>query len=71
VVIVEGIAELVDDPKISMTMPAYVEKYGAMIKDMGWTPESVAAEFSVGIRVTPTKFRSWAQQRQAPKEYKR
>ena len=60
VVIVEGTAEVLDSPDISATLPLYIEKYGAMIKGMGYTPESMAAEFSVGIRVTPTKIRSWA-----------
>ncbi len=59
VVIVEGTAELLDDPKISVMLPAYVEKYGAIIQDMGWTPASMAADYSLGIRVTPTKFRNW------------
>jgi PPOX class probable F420-dependent enzyme len=60
VVIIEGTAEVLDDPDISATLPVYVEKYGAMLQDMGSTPESMAAEFSVAIRVTPTKFKSWA-----------
>ena len=60
VVIVEGTAEVLDTPDISATLPAYVEKYGAMIQDMGSTPESMADDFSVGIRLTPTKFKSWA-----------
>ena len=61
VVIVEGTAELLVNPDISLTtLPAYVEKYGALIQDMGMTPASLAADFSLGIRVTPTKFRSWA-----------
>ena len=60
VVIVEGMAELLENPEISVTLPAYVEKYGAMMQDMGSTPESMAADYSCGIRVTPTKFRSWA-----------
>ena len=60
VVIVEGTAELLDNPDISVMLPAYVEKYGAMIQDMGWTPASMASDYSLGIRVTPTKFRSWA-----------
>ena len=59
VVIVEGTAELLNDPPVSVVLPAYVEKYGALIRSMGWTPESMAADFSQGIRVTPTKFRSW------------
>lgn len=60
VVIVEGTAELLDNPEISVMLPAYVEKYGALIQDMGWTPESMAADYSRAIRVTPTKFKSWA-----------
>ena len=56
VVIVEGTAELIDDPQISMKMPAYVEKYGASIESMGWTLESMAADYSQAIRVTPTKI---------------
>ncbi len=59
VVIVEGTAELVDDPNLSTELPAYAEKYGALLKSMGWTPASMAADYSQGIRVTPTKFRSW------------
>ena len=60
VVIVEGTAEILDNPNISLTQAAYVEKYGGKILEMGMTPESLAADFSLGIRVTPTKFRSWA-----------
>ena len=60
VVIVEGTAEVLDNPDFSATLPAYVEKYGTMMQDMNLTPESMAADFSVGIRITPTKFRSWA-----------
>ena len=57
VVIVEGTAELIDDPQISVKLPAYVEKYGALIQSIGWTPESMASDYSQAIRVTPTKFR--------------
>lgn len=57
VVIVEGTAELIDDPQISVEMPAYVEKYGTLLQSRGWTPESMASDYSQAIRVTPTKFR--------------
>jgi len=59
VVIVEGTAQLLDDPNVSVRLPAYVEKYGAFLQNMGWTPDSMAADYSEGIRITPTKFRSW------------
>ena len=60
VVIVEGTAELLEDPKASVMLPEYVEKYSAMMQDLGYTPETMAADFSYGIRITPTKIRNWA-----------
>jgi PPOX class probable F420-dependent enzyme len=59
VVIVEGTAELLDDPALSTTLPAYAAKYMKHLQDMGWTPESMAADYSQAIRVTPKKIRSW------------
>ncbi|MGZ3616799.1 MAG: TIGR03667 family PPOX class F420-dependent oxidoreductase [Ktedonobacteraceae bacterium] len=60
VVVVEGTAEVLDHPDINVMLPRYVEKYGRMIKDMGYTPEAMAAEYSLGIRITPTKIRNYA-----------
>src|SRR6266700_1960139 len=59
VVIVEGTAELLTDPNINTVLPAFAEKYKVLLQNMGWTPEVMAADYSQGIRVTPTKFRSW------------
>jgi len=59
VMVVEGSAELLNDPNVSAIMPSFVEKYSVLIQNMGWTPESLAADFSQGIRVTPTKIRKW------------
>jgi PPOX class probable F420-dependent enzyme len=59
VVIIEGTAELVNDPAISAEMPTYVEKYGTHIQGQGWTPADMAADFSQAIRVTPKKIRKW------------
>ena len=60
VVIVEGTAELLDDQDVSTTLPEYVEKYRTMIQDLGYTPETMGADFSLAIRITPTKIRNWA-----------
>ncbi len=38
-------------------MKAYVEKYRQGIKDIGLTPESMAAEYSVPIRIKPERVR--------------
>ncbi|HLZ57616.1 MAG TPA: TIGR03667 family PPOX class F420-dependent oxidoreductase [Ktedonosporobacter sp.] len=56
VIVVEGTAELLNDPNMSVVVPAYVAKYGNDIKELGLTPESMAVEYSQGISITPTKF---------------
>jgi PPOX class probable F420-dependent enzyme len=57
VIQVEGKAELLEgNNEVSATLPAFVEKYGAMIKNMGSKPEDMAADYSQAIRITPTKF---------------
>jgi PPOX class probable F420-dependent enzyme len=52
----EGEAELVDDPEVNCTLPEYVTKYGADIKGIGYTPETMAGVYSQAIRITPKKF---------------
>ena|SRR5947209_2085905 len=60
VIQVEGKAELLEGHnEVSATFPAFVEKYGAMIKNMGWKPEDMAADYSQAIRITPTRFVGW------------
>src|SRR5260370_7781521 len=46
VVIVEGTAELVVDPNLSTELPAYAEKYGALLNRMDWTPPSMPTDYS-------------------------
>jgi PPOX class probable F420-dependent enzyme len=59
-VIVEGRAKLTDDPDVSATLAAYVEKYGERMKGINlYPPEQMAAVYSQGIRITPTKIRQW------------
>jgi PPOX class probable F420-dependent enzyme len=55
VIVIEGEAELVDDPTLATTMPAYADKYTALIADLGWTPASMAQRYAQAIRVTPTR----------------
>lgn len=40
-------------------VPAYVEKYDALIARLGADPASFAAEYAVPVRITPTKLRQW------------
>ena len=57
VVIFEGLAELDPDTPSPERYPLYVEKYRGLIADYGWTPESMLADYSVGLRITPTRIR--------------
>jgi PPOX class probable F420-dependent enzyme len=54
---IEGKAELLDGATISVATPEYVQKYAAMIQDIGYTPEAMAAAYSQPIRITPIKYR--------------
>jgi PPOX class probable F420-dependent enzyme len=56
-VTIEGTAAL--DPSTSPAdqIPAYITKYLELIDGFGWTPASFAADYSVAVRVTPTRFR--------------
>jgi PPOX class probable F420-dependent enzyme len=55
VITIEGKAELLDATSISVATPEYVQKYAAMIKEIGYTPEAMATAYSQPIRITPTK----------------
>lgn len=54
-VTIEGTAELLQPADISATLAAYVQKYGEGMKGIGMTPEQMAARYSQGIRITPTR----------------
>ena len=52
-VVVQGAARI--DPSIPPAdrMPAYFQKYQDLIAEIGYTPESFVAQWSLPIRVTP------------------
>ncbi len=58
IVIVSGTASLSDDPPAD-AVPTYVAKYGAFIAGNGWTPAGFAADYSVALRIAPTRLRGW------------
>ncbi len=59
ITVMTGIA-VVDSPAPSAAeLPGYVEKYGALIARLGADPVSFAGEYSVPVRITPTKLRQW------------
>jgi PPOX class probable F420-dependent enzyme len=56
VVMIEGKAELLNDPAVSAALPAYAEKYKQRLDLYGWTGEAMAEDYSQTIRITPTKI---------------
>lgn len=56
----EGTAQVVHGHPASDQVPEYVQKYEAQIQRLGYgDPRSFAANFSVPVVVTPTKYRQW------------
>jgi len=58
-VIFEGSAERLDEALPADRSSEYIEKYRQRIESYGWTAESFAADYSVAIRITPTRARIW------------
>lgn len=52
---IEGTAELLAPGTVDTSLPAYVEKYGAGMKEIGLTPAQMAQGYSQAIRITPTR----------------
>ena len=59
-IVIEGNAELVDEPTNWLQYPAYDAKYAPLSQRMfgsDHVPDEYAAQFSQAIRITPTKIR--------------
>jgi PPOX class probable F420-dependent enzyme len=55
--VLTGEARIVSDAPRGDDNPEYLEKYRDGIAGIGMTPEGFGRDFSVAIRVTPTKMR--------------
>ena len=56
IVVITGAARVDEAAPPTNDLPAYAEKYDALIRRNGWTQESFAADYSVAIRMTPEKL---------------
>ena len=56
-IVVEGRAELIDEPGIGFMMPAYAAKYTPLAQRLGETLEHLSQIYTQAIRITPTKIR--------------
>ncbi len=59
IVVVTGDAEVDPATPPADQLPEYVAKYGDLIARLGADPAGFAGEYSVPIRVRPTKLRAW------------
>jgi PPOX class probable F420-dependent enzyme len=60
VVTLEGHAEVGASTPAPGDHPGYTAKYGAEIERLGWNPDSFSRDFSVPIRMTFHRLRSWS-----------
>jgi PPOX class probable F420-dependent enzyme len=56
-VVAQCIAEFARDASDSLALPDYQSKYRELIALIGYTPEKLAAEFSLPIRLRPLRWR--------------
>lgn len=54
-IVIEGSAELVDDPDISTNLAAYLAKYGEAMQEIGLPGAEMAKVYSQAIRITPSR----------------
>jgi PPOX class probable F420-dependent enzyme len=59
VIVFVGVAEIDAEAPSAHESPAYFEKYESGMDELGMTPEAFSREYSLAIRVRPTKMRGW------------
>ena len=59
IVVLTGEARISPEERSADKVPAYVEKYRDMIAGSFGTPEQFASQYSVPIRITPSKLRGF------------
>jgi PPOX class probable F420-dependent enzyme len=57
IVTFEGDARLDPEAPPASAIPAYIAKYGGLIKGYRWTPESFSRDYPDPIRIRPTRLR--------------
>jgi PPOX class probable F420-dependent enzyme len=59
VIVLTGEATIDPSGPPAKNFPAYLEKYRTGIADINMTPQSLSDEYSLAIRIKPTKVRGW------------
>lgn len=56
ILMIEGKAEILKEPTSAFISSEYAEKYKERMARLHMKPEAMAQDYSVAIRITPTKF---------------
>ncbi len=59
IVTLEGQAREVPGGPLAHEVPAYLDKYRDAIAAEGWTPEGMARDYCVQLRIRVTRVRAW------------
>jgi PPOX class probable F420-dependent enzyme len=59
ITVITGEAVVAPSLRSADQVPEYLARYGELIARLGADPASFAGEYSVPIRITPTKLRQW------------
>jgi PPOX class probable F420-dependent enzyme len=59
VAVITGDARVDEEAPGADELPGYVAKYRDSIERLGASPAEFAGEYSVALRITPTKLRAW------------
>ena len=59
VIVFLGVAEIDPDAPPAHEVRAYRKKYATGMDELAMTPEAFSQEYSLAIRVRPTKVRGW------------
>ena len=60
ITVISGTAAIDPDSPSADRLPGYVEKYAPLIERLDADPVSFAGEYSVPVRITPTRLRQWS-----------
>jgi PPOX class probable F420-dependent enzyme len=60
VVLLDGTAEILSQSSLEVAPPAFTEKYGQIMQQMGWQLEGMAKDYSQVIRIKLSREKRWA-----------
>ncbi len=59
IVVVEALARIDNSLPSAEDNQAYLDKYGPIMSERGWSPKWFGGRYSVPLTITPTRYRYW------------